>query len=245
MKHFVKKTMKHIPFILLFLLGCTSPDNNSKVGDESNLQEIESTSSKNTTNVLKPVRVKAMTESVTEEDTVDATIKDRHYILYPDGKIAVQYATTQQTDTFHLKTDLIVDEAHFLDYKNDLIIYYSATDYESGSSFIEAFDRITNRRKWENDIYGFNLTDPIVVGNITYVAAIGFIGKLNLDNGKYIWKYDDLYEQTKFDAFGSIEISGDKVSFIQSQWVKETRQPGRIIVNDKTGEIEKIIKIAP
>ena len=236
--------MTHIPFILLFLCGCANPDNNSKVGYRDNPQEIESTNTQNNTNIIKPVRVKAMTESITEEDTVDVTIKDRYYILYPDGKIAVHYAATQQADTFHLKTDLIVDEAYFLDYKDDLIIYYSATDNESGSSFIEAYDRKTNKRKWENDIYGFNLTAPIVIGNITYVASIGFIGKLNIDNGKYLWKHDDLYEQTRFDAFGSIEISGDKVSFIQSRLVKETKKLGRVIVNDKTGEIEKIIKNA-
>ncbi len=235
-------TMKQIPFIFLILFGCSGPDNNSQARFETNPQETETPGARANTNIIRPVRVKAMTQTITEEDTVEVTMKDRHYILYPDGKIAVLNTTTKLSDTFHLKTDLIVDEAHFLDYKNDLIVYYSATDNDCGSSYIEAYDRNTNKLKWNNAIYGFNLTDPVVTGNITYVASIGFIGKLNLDNGRYLWKHDDLYDQTKFDGFGSIETTGNKVSFIQSHWVKDTKPPGRIIVNDKTGEIEKIIK---
>jgi outer membrane protein assembly factor BamB len=236
--------MKKLFILTLLLTGCSTIDD--RVTEKESKQVVE----KHTTpivkpEILKPIRIKAMTAEISESDTVGTVIEDRHYTLFPDGKIAVRLNSTGRVDTFHLETQNVIEKAHFLDYKNDLIIYYTDTDYETGASFIESYDRETNKLKWKNDIYGFNLSTPIVVGNLTYVASIGFVGKLNLDNGQYLWKHEDLYEKTRFNSFSKIEIDGDRVSFIETTYAGDTKIPGRIIVNDKTGEIEKIIKNTP
>ena len=183
-----------------------------------------------------------MTSQVMEEDTVYSIIKDRQYTLFPHGKITTISNKNNKKDTFQLNTENLIEEAHFLNYKNDLIIYYTDTDYETSASFIECYDSETYKLKWKNNIYGFNLTDPIVVDNVTYCASIGFVGKLNLDNGKYLWKHEDLYEKTRFDSFGLIEIRGEKVIYNEGLWINSTREAGKIIVNDNTGEIINIVK---
>jgi len=236
--------MRNLLFISLLLFGCTTEDNHSAVRLENREQTIEAKVVQKNTEIIEPIQVKVMSSEYTEFDTVRAIINDRHYTLYPYGKIAVRWTQTSKTDTFQLNTELIIKEAYFLEYKNDLIIYYVASDLESGASYIECYDVRTNKLKWKNDIRGFNLTTPVILNNMTYMASIDFIGKLNLDNGKYLWRHDGLYEKTRFHSFRSIEIDEFKVNFIGSLSLpfKDTRKSGRIIVNDNTGEIEKIIK---
>jgi hypothetical protein len=231
--------MKRLAIIFIIFISCTPEESNSDVVQQSSLK----IGFEEVVKIQNPIRVKALTNTISEEDTVDVTIANRHYILYPDGKIAVKFASGE-SDTFHLKTEdqFLIEQAYFLDYKDKLVIWYTSTDYESGASYIECFDKNTNKFYWKNDIHAFNLTDPIVVDNMTYVASIGFVGKLNLDNGQYIWMHDGLYEKTKFNSFIEIELVGKEVHFIESTYSDENKKPGRVIVDDITGKIEKIIK---
>ncbi len=192
--------------------------------------------------IQKPICVKAMTNEITEEDTVKSIIGDIQYTLYPNGKIAVLEIKTNKTKTFHLKTKLIISTAYFLHYKDNLIIYYVDTDYDGGASFIECYNRKTLKMEWRNKIGGFNLKSPIVIDSITYMATIGFVGKLNLNNGKYIWKHDNLYESTKFDFFDSISIEGTNVCFTKDSTGTLYQKYGKVIVNNVTGKIKQIIK---
>jgi outer membrane protein assembly factor BamB len=195
--------------------------------------------------IQKPIRVKAMTDEISEEDTVKVRIENIDYTIYPNGKIVILDSKTNQIDSFQLKTELIVETAYFYNYKENLIIYYVETDYDGGESFIECYERATLNMKWKNEISGFNMTTPIIIDSITYIATIGFVGKLNLNNGKYIWKHDNLYDSTKFDYFNSISIEGEKVYFTKDSTGRLYNRYGKVVVNDKTGEIEKIIKNAP
>lgn len=232
-----------IPLLIIF--SCSSADEKANVHEANEKRSKKVSESKGSITVLKPIRVKAMTSEIMEDDTVEIEIEGNHYTLFPYGRIIVQSLATNQKDTFQLNTELLIEEAHFFNYKTDLVIYYTDSDFESGSSYIECYDHNTYKLKWKNNIYGFNLTDPIILDNSTYVASFGFIGKLNLDNGKYFWKHENLYEETKFNSFGSIEINDDKVYFSEGLWVRDTRTPGQIVVNDVTGEIVNIIKTKP
>ena len=209
--------MKKLLILTLLLSSCSIVDNPDTVEAETRIVEKQLTSTAQP-DIEKPIRVKAMTNEISEEDTVETVIGGRHYTLLPDGKIIVSLISTGKVDSFHLGTQKIIEEAHFLEYKNDLVIYYTDTDYEDGASFIESYDRETFKLKWKNEIYAFNLTDPVVVDSLTYVASIGFVGKLNLENGEYLWKHEDLYERTKINSFSRIEIDGDKVSFIKTKY---------------------------
>jgi hypothetical protein len=55
----------------------------------------------------------------------------------------------------------------------------------------------------------------LIDGSYAYVTGIGFIGKVRLESGAYIWRHKDLYHQSN-DAFNSFElpeINGNTVVF--------------------------------
>lgn len=218
---------------------CTNSNRNNFVKQNENVNQ------KQELKTQKPIRVKAVTNEISAEDTVKFSIENVDYILYPYGKIIVSDNKTNQIDSFQLKTEIIVETAYFYNYQENLVVYYIETDYDGGASFIECYDNKTLQMKWRNEISGFNLTTPIIIDSITYIATIGFVGKLNLNSGEYIWKHDNLYESTKFDFFNSISIQGENVCFIKDSTGRLYNRFGKVIVNDRTGKIESIIKNAP
>jgi len=46
-----------------------------------------------------------------------------------------------------------------------------------------------------------------------YVTCIGFVGKIDLESGTFMWKYDNLYSHGAFNDFRTPRIAGDSVIF--------------------------------
>ena len=245
MAYFMNRQMKLLPIIFILLLSCINPKRKetvqTEVVDSLKLHSIEIQNEK----IIEPFRLKALTNEISEKDTVEATIDSIHYKLFPNGKIIYNKINTNKFSSFRLTTNMIVETAYLLNYKNDLIIYYVETDYDLSSSLIECYDIETAKMKWKNRICGFNMTTPIVIDSLTYIATIGFVGKLNLNNGKYLWKHDDLYDSTRFDSFDLITIEGENICFTSKKYGYIYDRSGKVIVNDKSGKIEKIIKNKP
>ena len=185
--------------------------------------------------------VKANTDTTREYDTVKTIFEGKPCTLFPDGKIEIQ-GESNLVDSLRLDTKEIIAEAYFLSYKDCFLVFYTETDFDVSGSFVECFDKNSYRVKWKNTLGGFNLSSPVLLDSLCYVASIGFAGKLNLNTGKYLWKHDDLYDKTRFDVFDGIEFKNDCVQFIQSRVLVDRGEPGRVIINDETGEIKEIIK---
>ncbi len=80
---------------------------------------------------------------------------------------------------------------------------------------------------------GFNLGQPVIVGNMAYLSTIGSVGKIDLNTGKYVWKFDNLYENGKYNNFYEpVFHEGDLVLFSDGQ--------NSILINDRKGEILKM-----
>ncbi len=185
--------------------------------------------------------VKANTQTISEEDTVKTMFEGSQYTLFPNGKIEI-LKPNNHIVSLKLDTKEIIEEAYFYSYKNNFIVFYTETDYDCSGSFVECFEKDSYKLQWKNEIGGFNLSNPIILDSLCYVASIGFVGKLNLNSGKYFWKHDDLYEKTKFNSFHGIEFKNNYVHFLEGKSDVDNKEPGRVLLNDETGEIKEIIK---
>ena len=126
--------------------------------------------------------------------------------------------------------------------RNFLFLLYEISDGEGAISKLSKIDLGTYKILWTNTMSGFNPWIPLNKANSLYVTATGFIGKINLDTGKYSWKHVGFYERASsaFNSFIKPEIKEGTVIFTEE--THKERKPFQIIVDDKSGKIIRIIR---
>jgi hypothetical protein len=102
----------------------------------------------------------------------------------------------------------------YSEYEGDVLLICEDSDEESGGGFATRLDRRTLQAKWTAEIPGFNIEPGLIEGRFVYFTAFGFVAKLDLRSGSYIWQHDGLYrEPDTFNAFERPQIVGDAVLF--------------------------------
>jgi hypothetical protein len=174
-------------------------------------------------------------------DKWNFSIGDTTYEILKSGKATRKDAKDRITN-FRIKLE--VDEelervVYFFEYKGDLILLCESSVFEAGSGFVTRLDYVSLQPEWKTDIPGFNIAKGLVEDDFAYLAAIGFVGRISLATGKYIWKHDDLYRRYKesgaFNIFLTPQLSGNSVIF------KEEDTNNQIDVNKASGKIVKVL----
>ena len=114
------------------------------------------------------------------------------------------------------KDEIIERKIYLTEYKNDLLALYEISVGGDGGAYIVRFNGTNLKPKWQANVSGFNIGNGLIENQFAYVNAIGFVGKIDLETGKYIWKHDGLYQKYKaFNAFDGISVTGNKVMFYE------------------------------
>ena len=133
---------------------------------------------------------------------------------------------------------------YFARFRGDLILICETTSGEYGGGLVARFNKSSLRRRWQASVPGFNVARGLMERGTVYVAAVGFIGKINLDTGKYIWKHDDLYRtydrSGAFNVFLPPRIKKELVVFREED-VLGRGFDHQMHVNRSTGKIVKVI----
>ncbi|MBC7400855.1 MAG: hypothetical protein H7289_13015 [Mucilaginibacter sp.] len=224
--------------VSLIWLSCNhEPDKTIAVVDtiHKDISAVKSTTLGITYAVL--AKVKSGRIATGDEDTVYASLNNIDFTIYPDGNIE-EFKKGSPKVSYKLSTNKRVETAFISFYRNNLIVYYTETDSESGGSVVESFDTATQKLNWKARAYGFNLGNPVIKTNIAYISTIGFVGKLNLETGKYYWKHENLYDRDiyAFNQFDSVLFVDHNVIFISKRTTQKITDS--IIVNDATGKFE-------
>ncbi|SMC84139.1 hypothetical protein [Moheibacter sediminis] len=191
-----------------------------------------------------PVSTKSKKEYQVEEDTLYATLNNYEFIVYPTGEID-QKEKSKLIAKYKLQSELTIEKAYLQFYKDNLIVYYTENAAGDAASFVESINRKTQINNWKLYAYAFNLGQPVIENNAVYISTLGFVGKVDLDNGKYLWKNEELYsDEIKFNQCDSIIFNDNDVIFIADNTIYGNHNEfvDSIIVNDKTGKIKRIAK---
>lgn len=148
------------------------------------------------------------------------SISASNYSLSPRGK-GVRSSRSTNARPFNLRLDrhdYLVGDLYFAVYQGDLLLIGEASDGDYGSGFIIRLDGRTLRVKWKQVISGFNVGQGLMDDSYAYVTGVGFIGKVSLKSGAYVWRHKDLYQQNNsaFNSFELPEIDGSVVVFKES-----------------------------
>jgi hypothetical protein len=116
------------------------------------------------------------------------------------------------------RSDRLARELYYAEYERDLLLIGEVSDGESGSGFIVRLDGRNLKAKWKQVVSGFNIGPGLIDATYAYVTGIGFIGKINLKSGAYVWRHKNLYRQdnSAFLSFELPQISGRIVLFRES-----------------------------
>jgi len=148
------------------------------------------------------------------------------------------------SDSFRLplEKDDTIEEVYFASVSGGVLIVYGFrcwdTDGAAGAAtqLVEPYLSV----KWAAEIPAFNVGPPLLAGTELYVTAIGFVGKLNIVDGRYLWRHDGLYrsQDNRYNSFDRPRIGADVVEFPESiSLVTATRSPYVLRVNRRTGKI--------
>lgn len=217
--------MRQLIYISTFLF-LTSCGNSKKADNSETLMNSQ-------TKFKFPVKAEFKNPDRPVEDTLIATVDKTDFLITPEGKM---FWGQNPADTIHLMTDVIIEKA-FLHISGDtLFIFYTETDHEGATSRFEKINLASRQRILKAEIQGFNLGLPYIIDNFAYVTTIGVVGKLNLNNGQYIYQYFDLYDDKKysFNSFDTI-VFNDSLTFFLSQ-NRNGKRIDSLIVNEKTGD---------
>lgn len=236
--------MKNLLYILTILLfGCNSFNGQSKNdADNSALSEqqetttqVEPTKSQNEITVAKRFEFKNPERPI--EDTLILETDNKAFLITPLGLFK-----TAENDTIHLKTELIVEEAYLYVDETSFFVFFTDTDHEGATSWIQRFSKNPLKSAYVKQIPGFNLGQPIIDGQFAYVTALGFVGKIDLQIGEYVWKHKELYDNEKysFNSFDTVVLKHNETEFISENY--KTDKIDKVIVDNQTGEIKRIEK---
>jgi hypothetical protein len=191
-----------------------------------------------------PVIAKSKKNYQEEEDTLYAKFNNFEFVVYPTGKIEQKEKSKLITE-YKLQSEFTVEKAYLQFYKDDLIVYYTENSAGDAASFVESINRETKINNWKLYAYAFNLGQPVIENNVAYVSTLGFVGKIDLDYGTYLWKNEELYNnEIKFNQCDSIIFDNDNVIFIADNIIygNDNEFVDSLIVDDKTGKIIRIKK---
>jgi len=152
------------------------------------------------------------------------------------------------TGTTHSENSLVLTHPQFLMFENFLynadlsflIFVYGISFGEGSTSYISKIQGYHNII-WRTNIPGFNLGFPLMFNDHLYLTAIGFLGKINLENGVYMWTHEHLYSNGSYNNFSDIIIKEDKVYFIEGMNYPKNAHRHAIVVDDMSGRIIKVI----
>lgn len=121
------------------------------------------------------------------------------------------------TRLFNLRLDGgdFLERIYYAVHRENILLLCEVTDGESGAGFVARLEQPSMRARWKTRLPAFNVGPGLIEEEHVYVTGIGFVARLDLREGEFVWKHDDLYraEDGSFNSFETPRIEGDAVLF--------------------------------
>jgi hypothetical protein len=120
---------------------------------------------------------------------------------------------------------------------SDLLLIYLVTDSEGLGTIVARLDARSLKKRWTLHVREFNPSQTLD-GNDLYLAGVGFVSRIDLVTGRFVWKLSGLYgrEDFSFNSFEPPILSGPDVIFLEHQSSESQRPNKRITVDRATGK---------
>jgi outer membrane protein assembly factor BamB len=175
--------------------------------------------------------------NITNSDTIFINLQHQRLLVTPKGNV-----TSDNKLLFEIHPKGDIQKIFPFLIEDDIVIIYSfsTSNNDSGSS-AKRISLKNNTEIWEKSIYGFNPEPPVLVNGFIYLSTIGFIGKLNIKTGEFIWEFDDFFKNGNFISFNEpLFYKDSSVLFTEKSPVNATACS--ILIDNKNSRILKITR---
>jgi PQQ-like domain len=121
----------------------------------------------------------------------------------------------------------------------DVVLVLGLSDGEGDWGRVVRLSARSGKEQWSRRILKLNLGEPLLVDAQIYVAARGYVAKLNLRTGAVLWRHEGLERPpTIYDDFEKPQIKGNRVTFCERLVAKKrTEGPHCLVVEATSGAI--------
>jgi outer membrane protein assembly factor BamB len=171
------------------------------------------------------------------EDAVIRMNDSIYYCAYK-GRISVSDTLRRHfRQLFDLKAEFMVDHIFVRRVNGTYFVAWQETDHEGVKSYFAAYKEGANDALWKRKFETPNPGNPVLDGNFAYVSTLGMVGKIDLSNGSFKWKYDSMYNQLNgaYKNFDPAYVYDDRVLFIDLPIAGKRIKRDTIKVDPETG----------
>jgi hypothetical protein len=108
-----------------------------------------------------------------------------------------------------------LERVYYALHRENVLLLCGVSDGESGAGFVARLEQPSMRARWKSHIPAFNVGPGLIEEEHVYVTGIGFVARLDLRKGEFVWQHDDLYRKAdgSFNSFNVPTVEGDAVLF--------------------------------
>jgi outer membrane protein assembly factor BamB len=131
-----------------------------------------------------------------------------------------------------------IERVYFSEYDGNVLLVCGVRDAETGAGLVARLEQPSMRALWKAELPAFNVGQPLRDGGHLYLTGFGFVAKLDLRTGQFLWRHRRLHGRAgegTFSAFAAPEISGDAVIFREQ--IDGGRPAKAARVHRKTGKL--------
>jgi hypothetical protein len=94
-----------------------------------------------------------------------------------------------------------IEDLFYSDYNGSILLVCELSDADAGFGKVVLLDSLSFKVKWQNQLPSFNIGEPLLNNHYLYLSSIGWVGKLDVVNGEYVWQIDNLYVSGIYNSF--------------------------------------------
>lgn len=163
------------------------------------------------------------------------TVSEWTYYINSFGKgYRTNKKNHRQEFNLNLQKNDYIEGIQYVPFEKDIIIIYGVSDGDGAAGIVVRLGEKNLDIKWSAWVPAFNISKGLVESNFLYLSGRGFVSKINLQKGIFVWKHDNLCEGANgaFNSFEMAIISEDEIIFRDPEKQKEIR------VNNETGKLK-------
>jgi len=230
LKRFVFFSLALTGILATVLLACS--DSSQTPPANRGIETATKSTSKSPTPLL------ATADDLIEPHKFTFSLGEERYIIQSDGK-GKRTRLGSETEEFEVDSEKgVIERIYYFKHSGDLLLTLGLSDGEYAWGSVRRLDGKTLKPKWSAGLPGFNIGKGLVEDDFLYITTIGFVAKLDMVSGKYVWKHDGLYKRgiigaagfhgpDFFNNFEQPKLEGDVVLFSESKPYTEHKETAR------------------